>query len=99
MAGLRGFHAERAAASEKIQSPSEIGAGWHGGCDWAGGIHDCGTEPGGGAGMNDAICRHCLEPVVNAIERRYVDHRTGEELDPPDYYCPVCGYLLEEVDL
>ena len=49
--------------------------------------------------MNEMICRNCLDPVINAVERRYVDHRTGEELDPPDNYCPVCGYLLEEVDL
>ena len=49
--------------------------------------------------MSEMVCRQCLEPVVNAVERRYIDRRTGEELDPPDYFCPVCGYLLEEVEL
>lgn len=99
MAGLRGIHAERAAAQTESGSKAEVGAGWHGRLDWIDALHGDRLEFSGGAVMNDIICRHCLEAVVNAVERRYVDHRTGEELDPPDYFCPVCGYLIEEVEL
>lgn len=99
MAGLCGIHAERAQDAEKSSGAAAIGTGRHGRFDRTDAVHgDC-LELSGGAVMSETICRRCLEPVVNAVERRYIDRRTGEELDPPDYYCPVCGYLLEEVEL